>query len=112
MRLVSSVVLGAESPVHVWKHGLLFEVYRTEYAAAYFESLLSRCDSREKRRLSAFSTFLAKKHGDFYLTTVKIMDKAPLGCSVVLAEVKGQASHVTMLADAAILGGMIFAERW
>jgi hypothetical protein len=34
--LVSSVVLGAESPVNVWKYGLLFEVYCAEDAAAYF----------------------------------------------------------------------------
>jgi hypothetical protein len=34
--LVSSVVLGAESPVNVWKYGLLFEVYCAEDTAAYF----------------------------------------------------------------------------
>jgi hypothetical protein len=61
--LVSSVVLGAESPVNVWKYGLLFEVYCAEDTAAYFRSLLSLLRSREKRGLSAFSTYLAKKHG-------------------------------------------------
>ncbi len=40
--LVAPVVLGAETPVHVGKHGLLFEVYCTKDTAAYFESLLSR----------------------------------------------------------------------
>ena len=34
--LVTSMVLGAETPVNVWKYGLLFEVYCTEDAAAYF----------------------------------------------------------------------------
>jgi hypothetical protein len=63
--LVAPVVLGAETPVHVWKHMLLFEVYCAEDTATYFESLLSRCDNREKRGLSAFSTFLHKKHGEF-----------------------------------------------
>jgi len=61
--LVSSVVLGAESPVDVWKYGLLFEVYCAKDTAAYFRSLLPMVGSREKRSLSAFSTSLAKKHG-------------------------------------------------
>jgi hypothetical protein len=61
--LVSSVVLGAESPVNVWKYGLLFEVYCAEDTAAYFRSLLPLLRSREERGLSAFSTFLSKKHG-------------------------------------------------
>jgi hypothetical protein len=60
--LVASVVLGAEPPVNVWKYGLLFEVYCTEDTAAYFRSLLPMLRSRE-RGLSAFSTFLSKKHG-------------------------------------------------
>ena len=33
--LVASVVLGAETPVHIWQYGLLFEVYCAEDAAAY-----------------------------------------------------------------------------
>jgi len=61
--LVTSVVLGAESPVNVWKYRLLFEVYCAEDTAAYFRSLLPMLRSREKRGLSAFSTSLAKKHG-------------------------------------------------
>jgi hypothetical protein len=66
--LVASVVLGAETPINVWEDLFLFEVYCTEDAAAYFDSLLSMVRSREKRGLSAFSTSLAKKHGkgDFY----------------------------------------------
>jgi hypothetical protein len=66
--LVASVVLGAETPVNVWEDWLLFEVYCTEDAAAYFYSLLPMLRSREKTALSAFSTSLAKKHGkrDFY----------------------------------------------
>ena len=35
MRLVASVVLGAETPVHVWKDWLFFEVYCAEDTAAY-----------------------------------------------------------------------------
>ncbi len=34
--LVSSVVLGAETAVNIWKYGLLFEVYCAEDTAAYF----------------------------------------------------------------------------
>jgi hypothetical protein len=34
--LVTSVVLGAKSPVNVWEYGLLFEVYCAEDTAAYF----------------------------------------------------------------------------
>jgi hypothetical protein len=61
--LVTSVVLGAETPVNVWEDWFLFEVYCAEDTAAYFRSLLPLLRSREKRGLSAFSTFLAKKHG-------------------------------------------------
>ena len=35
MGLVASVVLGAETPVHVWEDWLFFEVYCAEDAAAY-----------------------------------------------------------------------------
>ncbi len=34
--LVTSVVLGAETPVHIWKYGLLFEVYCAKDTATYF----------------------------------------------------------------------------
>jgi hypothetical protein len=66
--LVSPVVLGAETPVNVWEDRFLFEVYCTEDAAAYLDSLLPMVRSREKRGLSVFGTSLAKKHGkgDFY----------------------------------------------
>jgi hypothetical protein len=57
------MVLGAETPVNVWKDGLSLEVFCTEDAAAYFKSLLPMLGSREKTGLSAFSTSLAKKHG-------------------------------------------------
>jgi len=62
------MVLSAETPVNVWKDGLSFEVFCTEDAAAYFDSLLPMLGSREKTGLSAFSTSLAKKHGkgEFY----------------------------------------------
>jgi hypothetical protein len=59
------VVLGAESPVNVWKYGLLFEVYCAEDTAAYFGFPSAYVEGREKTGLSAFSTFLTKKHGDF-----------------------------------------------
>ncbi len=58
-----SVVLGAETPVNVWEDRFIFEVYCTEDAAAYFDSLLPMVRSREKRGLSVFSTSLAKNHG-------------------------------------------------
>jgi hypothetical protein len=58
-----SVVLGAETPVNIWENRLIFEVYCTEDAAAYFASLLLMVKSREKRGLSVFGTSLAKKHG-------------------------------------------------
>ena len=63
--LVSSVVLGAETPINVWKHVLLFEVYCAKDTAAYFRFPSIDVKSREKRGLSAFSTFLDKKYGDF-----------------------------------------------
>jgi hypothetical protein len=57
------VVLGAETPVNVWKDSLPFEVCCTEDAAAYFDSLLPTLEVEIKTALSAFSTSLAKKHG-------------------------------------------------
>jgi hypothetical protein len=71
-----TVVLGAESPVHVWKHRLFFEVYCAKDTAAYFRFPSVDVESREKRGLSALSTFLAKKHGDFYTPRVKPMSVA------------------------------------
>jgi hypothetical protein len=62
--LVASVVLGAETPVHVWEDGLFFEVYCAEDTAAYFRFPSADVESREKRGLSAFSTFLAKLYGN------------------------------------------------
>jgi hypothetical protein len=76
VRLVAPVVLGAETPVHVWEDGLLFEVYCAKDTAAYFRFPSVNVESREKRDLSAFSTFLAKKHGDFYTLQVRLMDNA------------------------------------
>jgi hypothetical protein len=58
-----SVVLGAETPVNIWENRLIFEVYCTEDAAAYFASLLLMVKSREKRGLSVFGTSLAKNQG-------------------------------------------------
>jgi hypothetical protein len=73
--LVASVVLGAETPVHVRKDGLFFEVYCTKDTAAYFRSPSTAVGNREKRGLSAFSTSLAKKHDDFYTIQAKHRDK-------------------------------------
>jgi hypothetical protein len=42
------VVLGAETPVNVWKDSLPFEVYCTEDAAAYFDSLLPTLEVEKK----------------------------------------------------------------
>ena len=39
--LVSSVVLGAETPINVWEDWLIFEVYYAEDTAAYFYFPLS-----------------------------------------------------------------------
>jgi len=49
--LVTPVVLGAETPVNVRKDRFIFEVYCTEDAAAYFDSLLPMVRSREKTGL-------------------------------------------------------------
>ena len=49
MGLVASVVLGAETPVNVWKDWYLFKVYCAEDAAAYFKSLLPT--EKEKKRV-------------------------------------------------------------
>jgi hypothetical protein len=57
-----SVVLGAQTPVNVWENRFIFEVYCTEDAAAYFNSLLLMVRSREKRGLSVFRTSLAKNY--------------------------------------------------
>jgi hypothetical protein len=46
--LVSSVVLGAETPVNVWEDRLFFEVYCAEDAAAYFFSLLPMLSVEKK----------------------------------------------------------------
>jgi len=35
MRLVATVILGAETPVNIWKDLFIFEVYRAKDAAAY-----------------------------------------------------------------------------
>jgi hypothetical protein len=40
--LVSSVVLGAETPVYAWEDWLVFEVYYAEDTAAYSYFPLSR----------------------------------------------------------------------
>ena len=37
VRLVTSVVLGAETPVNVWEDLFIFEIYCPEDAAAYFD---------------------------------------------------------------------------
>ena len=73
--LMASVVLGAETPVYVWEDWLFFEVYCAEDTAAYFGFPSTDVESKEKRGLSAFSTFSAKKHGDFYTIRVKHMSE-------------------------------------
>jgi len=78
--LMASVVLGAETPVHVWEDELFFEVYCAKDTAAYFRFPSADAESREKRGLSAFSTFLAKKHGDFYTIRVKPMSETCQNC--------------------------------
>jgi hypothetical protein len=55
---------------------LFFEVYCAKDTAAYFRFPSVDVESREKRGLSALSTFLAKKHGDFYTPRVKPMSVA------------------------------------
>jgi hypothetical protein len=49
VRLVSSVVFGAETPVNIWKDGLVFEAYYAEDTAAYSYLPLSRgCEVEHK----------------------------------------------------------------
>jgi hypothetical protein len=53
---------------------LLFKVFCPEYTAAYFlVSPSTDAGNKEKRALSAFSTFLNKKYGDFFVHPVEIM---------------------------------------
>lgn len=52
--LVASVVLGAETPVHVWEDGLFFEVYCAKDTAAYFRFPSADVESREKKRFISF----------------------------------------------------------
>jgi len=61
------VVLGAESPVNVWEDWLVLEIYCAEDTTAYADSSLAGERCRLRGGLSAFSTFLAKKHGRFYI---------------------------------------------
>jgi len=69
--LVSSVVLGAETPVNAWEDWLVFEAYYAEDTAAYsYYPLKLRLRSRARRGLYAFSTFSVKKHGDFLRCSV------------------------------------------
>ena len=42
VRLMSSVVLSAETPVNAWEDGLVFEAYYAEDTTAYFYFPLSR----------------------------------------------------------------------
>jgi hypothetical protein len=42
VRLVASVVLGAETPVNVWENGLVLEAFRAKDTAAYSDSPLPR----------------------------------------------------------------------
>ncbi len=62
---MASVILGAETPINVWKDRLVFEVNRAEDSAAY--SLFPFCEDErsEKRGLYAFSTFSGKYYVDF-----------------------------------------------
>jgi len=46
--LVTSMVLGAEPPVNVWKYRLLVEVYCAEDTAAYFGSPSSDVEVEKK----------------------------------------------------------------
>jgi hypothetical protein len=64
--LVSSMVLGAETPIHVWEDRLAFKVFCSEDTAAYALSLLTaEWGCSEKAGLSIFSTYLTQKHGIF-----------------------------------------------
>ena len=64
--MVSSMVLGAETPVNIWEDRLVFKVFCSEDTAAYLLSLLALIgDVSEKRGLSAFSTYLSQNNGFF-----------------------------------------------
>jgi hypothetical protein len=70
--LVSSVILGAETPINIRKDCLVFKVFSSEDAAAYVLSLLAlRWGCSEKRGLSALCTNLNQKHGFFDILRVK-----------------------------------------
>ncbi len=70
--MVSSMVLRPQSPVNVWKDGLIFIVDCPKDAAAYVWSLLALSTHvSEKRDLSIFSTNLTQNHGIFNTITVK-----------------------------------------
>jgi hypothetical protein len=51
MGLMSPMVLGAETPVNVWKNQFPFEVYCTEDTTTYFLFPSSEVRSREKTGL-------------------------------------------------------------
>ena len=59
------MVLGAETPVHVWKHGLLFEVYCAEDTAPYFESLLNRVTVVKNETYQLLAHFCIKSMESF-----------------------------------------------
>ena len=64
--LMSTMVLGAETPIHIWKDRLVFKVFCSEDTAAYLLSLLALIgDASEKRGLSALCTYLVQKLGFF-----------------------------------------------
>jgi hypothetical protein len=65
VRLVASVVLGAETPVHIWKDWLFFEVYCAEDAAAYCGFPSTDVESREKRVYQLLVHFWLKSMVNF-----------------------------------------------
>jgi len=70
------MVLGAETPVNIWEDRLVFKVFCSEDTAAYLLSLLALIgDVSEKRGLSAFSTYLAQKHGIFDILDARANEK-------------------------------------
>ena len=71
--LVSSMVLGAETPIYIGEDRLAFKVFCSEDTAAYAFSLLTaEWGCSENGSLSIFSTYLAQKHGFFNILGFKV----------------------------------------
>jgi hypothetical protein len=65
------MVLSAQPPINVWKDRLIFIVYCAKDTTAHFGPFPRNYACSKRRGLSAFSTYLTKKHGLFNITKVE-----------------------------------------